>query len=143
MSFDLKLVKGNLSIKNGSIETVSGSEKLIQDILKIALTNVGANPNNPWYGSYVSKSLIGSSLDEEITITIAQSQLQTAIETLRKLQQRQAESFQSITADEHIASIIDISIERNNSDPRLFNVVIKVLSKALKQENAQFSVRNF
>src|ERR1039458_5609818 len=38
MSFDLKLINGDLVIQNGELQTVTNSEKLIQDILKICLT---------------------------------------------------------------------------------------------------------
>ncbi len=144
MSFDLKLNKGTLVLKSGSLELVRGVDKLIQEILKIALTSVGANPMHPWYGSFISKTLVGSHLDTDITFTIAKSQLAVAIDTLKNLQQRQAsESFQSFTPDEQIASIIDISINRNKSDPRLYDVIIKVLSKSFTRSSTSFSVRNF
>ena len=54
MSFDLKIINGDLVIKNGQLTTVVDSEKLIQDILKICLTEAGSNPMQPWYGSSIS-----------------------------------------------------------------------------------------
>lgn len=140
MSYDLKIKNGDLSIQNGDIETVSNTDKLVQDILKIALTNVGANPLVPYYGSFVSKSLIGSVLPSRMTVQIAQSQLQNAIEILVALQKAQIQSFQSVSPDELIGSILDISINKSNQDPRLYNINIKVLSKSFKVATANFSV---
>ncbi len=140
MSFDLKLKSGDLVIENGDLKIVRDSEKLIQDILKVALTSAGSNPLFPWYGTYVSRTLIGSSLDTGITIQMAQSQLQTALKNLKSLQDGQAKSGQQVTADEQINSIADISINRNSNDPRLFDVRIKVISKGFKPITTVFTV---
>lgn len=140
MSFDLKVKNGDLVLDRGDLRTVVDSEKLIQDLLKIALTSAGSNPLQPWYGSYISRSLIGSPLSTNIILQVAQSQLQNSIENLRTLQQQQVKSFQIMTPDEQINSIMDISINRNNSDPRLFDVVIKVLSKGFKPITTAFTV---
>ena len=59
MSFDLKLKYGDLLLSNGDFKQVTGTDKLVQDILKICLTEMGANPLLPWYGSGINKSLIG------------------------------------------------------------------------------------
>lgn len=140
MSFDLKLKSGDLVIKNGAIVTVQDSEKLIQDLLKVSLTTAGSNPLFPWYGTYVSRTLIGSSLDTSITVQVAQSQLQTAIQNLKSLQESQVKSGQIVSADEQINSIMDILINRNSNDPRLFDVKIKVISKGFKPITTAFTV---
>ena len=143
MSFDLKVVNGNLAFKNGDLDIVKGTDKLIQDILKIAFTTAGSNSLHPYYGCLISKSVVGSNLDSEILFTVAQSQLQTAIETLKNLQKDQADKLQRISPDEQIASIMDISINRNNVDPRLIDVIIKVLTRSLSKTSATFSIKNF
>lgn len=140
MSFDLKIKNGDLVLDRGDLRTVVDSEKLIQDLLKIALTTAGSNPLHPWYGSFISRSLVGSPLTTNIILQVAQSQLQNAIENLRTLQQTQIKSFQRVTPDEQINSILDISIIRNASDPRLFDVRIKVLSKGFKPITTAFTV---
>lgn len=140
MSFDLKLKSGDLVISGGDLRVVRDSEKLIQDLLKVSLTTAGSNPLFPWYGSYVSRTLIGSSLDSSITIQVAQSQLQTAIQNLKSLQEAQVKSGQRVSADEQINSIMDISINRNSNDPRLFDVKIKVISKGFKPITTVFTV---
>ncbi len=140
MSFDLKIKNGDLVIDNGGLQTVQDSEKLIQDILKMALTEAGSNPLFPWYGSFISRSIVGSSLDVGITFQIAQSQLQNSLENLKNLQAAQLKSGQKVSADEQINSILDISINRNKTDPRQFDVRIKVLSKGFKPITTAFTL---
>lgn len=140
MSFDLKISQGNLVIKNGQLQTVVDSEKLIQDILKMSLTTAGSNPIHPWYGSFISRTIVGNPLYNSVIVQIAKSQLNTALENLKSLQDLQIKSFQRVSADEQISAIMDISIVRNQIDLRLFDVKIKVLSKGLKPVTSSFTV---
>src|SRR5882757_9426803 len=100
MSFDLKIINRDLVIQNGDLQKVVDSEKLIQDILKICLSDVGSNPLNPAYGSFLSKSIIGNALHTSIITQIAKSQLNTCLTNLQLLQIAQVRSFQKVTADE-------------------------------------------
>jgi len=140
MSYDLKFKSGDLVIENGDLRVVVDSEKLIQDLLKVAVTTAGSNQLFPWYGTYVSRTLIGSSLETGITMQIAQSQLQNAITSIKALQEGQVRSGQIVSADEQINSIADISINRNSNDPRLFDVKIKVISKGFKTITTAYTV---
>lgn len=140
MSFDLKIINKDLVINNGKLQTVTDSEKLIQDILKICLTTAGSNPLHPGYGSFLSRTIIGSPLHTSILVQVAQSQLSTALENLKNLQNAQSKSFQRVSADEQISAILDISILRNQIDPRLFDIRIKALTKGLKPITTNFRV---
>jgi hypothetical protein len=140
MSYDLKVSNGDLVLNNGDFRLVKDGEKLIQDILKIALTPTGGDPLQPWYGSFISRTLIGSPLGTNIIMQVAQSQLQNALENLRGLQQAQIKSFQAVTPDEQLGAISDISIVRNTTNPTLFDVRIKVISKGFKSINTSFTV---
>lgn len=140
MSFDLKIKNGDLVIKNGSLEIVKDSDKLIQDILKLCLTTAGTNPLHPWYGSFLSRTLIGNAMDTAILINISKSQLNTALDNLKSLQDIQVKSFQKVSADEQIGAILDISVNRHPIDPRLFSVQVKVLSKGFKPISTAFTV---
>lgn len=143
MSFDLQIVNGDLVIgANADLATVQNQPKLIQDLLKIAITQAGANPLQPWYGSLISQSLIGSYLSSDITISVAQTQLQNAIQNLQNLQNLQVQSGQTVTPDEQIAFINDISIVRNATDPRLFQVIITVLTRSFGSVSASFTANN-
>ena len=140
MSFDLKIINGDLSLKNGQLQTVVDSEKLIQDILKICLTTAGSNPLHPWYGSLISRTIVGSPLYSSIIVQIAKNQLSTSLDNLKSLQDIQVKSLQRVSADEQISTVLDISVIRNQIDPRLFNVTVKALSKGLKPITTAFSI---
>lgn len=140
MSFDLKIQSGDLVLDNGDLKKVVDSEKLIQDILKIALTTAGSNPMYPWYGSYISRSLVGSGLTNDVIFQLGQSQLQNSLEILKSLQLSQVQSFQEVSPDEQINSIIDISINRNKTDPRLIDVIIRAITKGFKPLTTAFRV---
>jgi hypothetical protein len=140
MSFDLKIQNRDLVIKNGDLQTVIDSEKLIQDILKLCLTEAGSNPLYPWYGSFISRTLVGNALDTSILIQISKSQLNTALENLKNLQDLQVKTFQNVSADEQIGAILDISVFRSKIDPRLFGVEIKAITKGLKPITTAFRI---
>ncbi len=140
MSFDLKIINGDLVIKNSQIQTVVDSEKLIQDMLKICLTTAGTNPLHPGYGSFISRTIVGSPLYTNVLVQIGKSQLTTCLENLKTLQDLQVKSFQRVSADEQISSIMDISIIRNEIDPRLFDVRIKAITKGLQPITTAFRV---
>lgn len=140
MSFDLKLRNGDLVINNGQLQTVVDSEKLIQDILKICLTTAGANPIHPWYGSFLSRTIIGNPNYSSVLVQMSKTQLNSALENIKSLQDLQIKSFQKISADEQLGAILDISIIQNELDPRLFDVRINALSKGSKPITTAFTV---
>jgi phage baseplate assembly protein W len=141
MSFDLQISNGDFVLNNGDLATIINTTKLTQDLLKIATTTTGANPLQPWYGSMVGRTLVGSS-QSKIIINVAQSQLQNAIANLKALQNIQVASGQSVSPSEQIASISNISITRNTIDPRIITVTINVLSRALDRVTAVFTPTN-
>ena len=142
MSYDLKIIAGDLVIKNCLLQTVVDGEKLIQDILKICLTTTGTNPLHPWYGSFISRTLVGNPNYTSVLVQIAKSQLTTALTNLQQLQGLQLQSFQRVTADEQLSAILDISIIQNPINPTLFNVGVQVLSKGLKPVSTSFMVNS-
>lgn len=140
MSFDLKIKNGDLTLNNGQLQTVVDSEKLIQDILKICLTTAGTNPFNPSYGSFISRTIVGTASDTDILVQIGKSQLRTCLVNLINLQNLQVKSFQRVSADEQINSIAGISIVRNQIDLRLFDIRIAVITKGLKPVTTAFKL---
>lgn len=140
MSFDLKIINGDLNIKNADLEKVENSDKLYQEILKICITPIGANKFNPGYGSLLSKILIGSVLPEGFLIDNAKSQIRNSLENLQKLQSKQI-GYQQVTAAEQLAAIQSVEVSRNTIDPRFFSVVLRVLAKDFKPLKTDFSVK--
>ena len=140
MSYDIKIIGGDLALQNDDLKKVSDSEKLIQDILKICLTTAGTNKFNPWYGSFLSKTIIGSPMDTPMIVQISKSQLNSSLENLKLLQEEQIRTFQYVTQDEQIAGILNISIVRNENDPRLFDISIQAITKGMKPITTAFRV---
>ena len=135
MSFDIKLINGDFSIKNGDIVKAETQEKLVQDIGKICLTDAGANPLQKWYGSYLSKALIGSGLDIDIVNNLGKMQLVKALENLKSLQEVQLRTGQNVSLDEQLAAITGISVDQNPNDPTMLIVKIACLTKSLRPIN--------
>lgn len=140
MSFDLKIVNADLVVSQGALQTVVDSEKLIQDILKICLTDVGGNPIHPSYGSFLSRSVVGNAQHTSVVVQIAKSQLNTCLSNLQYLQTLQIKSLQKVSADEQLAAITGISVVRSAFDPRLFNVKISCVTKGFKPITTAFSI---
>jgi phage baseplate assembly protein W len=140
LSFDLKIVNGDLVLKNGDLASIKGKDKLIQDILKIALTPAGGNVLQPWYGSLLQRTLVGSPLQTDIITSVAKTQLQNALETLKNLQNLQVSAGQKVDPSEQLAFIKDINIERNRVDPRQFRIQIVVLNRAFGTVSVSLNV---
>jgi len=140
MSFDLKIISGDLVLQNGDLRQVTNSEKLIQDILKICLTEAGSNPLHPWYGSFISRTLVGNPNQTSMLAQIGKSQLNTALTNLQQLQNLQLQSFQRVSAAEQLAAILNISVLQSQINPTLFNITVQVLSKGLTPVTTNFMV---
>jgi phage baseplate assembly protein W len=140
MSFDLKVIGGDLAISNGDLATVENSEKLVQDVLKVVTTPIGSNPFFPWYGSPISKSLIGKAYDQNFVADIATTQLRASLETLQKMQLIQMRTDQMVTPQEQIAAIQDVLVRRDSIDPRNFLVTLTVLNKAFRSTQVSLKV---
>lgn len=140
MSFDLKIINGDLVINQGDLQQVVDSEKLIQDILKILLTDVGGNPLHPSYGSYLSRSVVGNALQTQVVVQIAKSQINSCLTNLQYLQQLQIKSFQKVSADEQLAAVTGISVVRSAFDPRLFTVKVSGVTKGFQPITTAFTI---
>jgi len=140
MSFDLKLRDGQLVLKNsGDIDIVYNTEKLEQDVIKVAITPLGANKLNPWYGSILSKTLIGMPFDLELAKNLSADQLVSSLETLRILQINQAQQ-QNVSASEAISSILGVDFKRDELDFRKISVFINILSRSSKKSLIELTV---
>lgn len=140
MSFDLKIINRDLVINQGDLQTVQDSEKLIQDILKMLLTEAGSNPIHPGYGSYLSRSVVGNAAGTSVIVQIAQAQINNCLSGLQQLQQMQIKTLQKVSADEQLAAITGISVVRSAFDPRLFNIKVSGLTKGYQPISTAFTV---
>jgi len=142
MSFDLKIQDGDLLLSNtNDLAKVEKSDKLVQDIIKMIATKLGANKFYPWYGSPIASTLIGSSFDTRFVSSIASNQLKTSLDTLKNLQQEQIKTSQVVTAQEQIAVVQNVKVDRNITDPRIFTVAVTVLNKAFRRTEIPLNIR--
>jgi hypothetical protein len=140
MSFDIKLEAGDILVdNNGEVQTVTGTEKLKQDIAKMILTEIGTNVYHPWYGSQLADSVIGRATTADVIARDTELTVNTALENLSFLQTEQTQ-YQNVTPAEMIAAIKEVRVESEPIDPRQWNVTIVVLSKALTEISEEFSI---
>lgn len=141
MSFDLKIVDGDLSLSNKrDLAVVEREEKLVQDILKIVSTPLGGNFFHGWYGSPITSTLVGTAYTSNFISAIATTQLRNSLEALKALQAEQAKTSQIVTPQEQIAAIENVQVDRNALDPRFFSIVLTVLNKAFRRVESSFSI---
>ena len=141
MSFDLRISNRDIIIgSNGDLQKVSDSDKLVQDILKIALTQLGGNPFFPWYGSPLSSSSIGTILNYEMIASINSDQLRQCLQKIQTMQFEQIQQGQSLSAAEQLAAIKAVQIRRSVSNPTIYNVSIEAYSKALTPISTSFDI---
>ena len=141
MSFDLKLVNGDLDIANsGDLRVVENNEKLRQDVLKALITPAGGNKLHQWYGSNVSDALIGNIFDLDFAISAASEQIRSCLENLQMVQRQQSKD-QNVTATESILTIKDIYINSNPKDERQIEVKVTIITGALTEMPINFTIR--
>jgi hypothetical protein len=141
MSFDLKVSKGDLVLdSSGDLKPVENYEKLIQDVLKILSTQIGTHPFFPWYGSPITRALIGQSYEGKFVQSIASDQLRKSLERLQTLQKDQLRRAQTVTPDEQLAAVRNIKVERNPLDPRYYRILVTILTKAYRKVDTQVIV---
>lgn len=129
MSFDLKLVNGDLVIgSDGDVTKVENTDKLVQDILKILLTPVKGNPFHPAYGSYLTNAIIGNILPDSFVVSSAENQIKSSLQNLMTAQKIQS-TRQPVTASEALAAIQSVKVERNLGDSRFFEILVNVLAR--------------
>jgi len=142
MSFDFQLIDSDLKIKSdGSIRTVSGVDKLKQDIIKIILTPIGSAKLHLWYGSAINDGTIGQSISDNMLFEEISSSIEQSLDRLKKLQIAQA-SGQPVSTSELIGIIEGVLVQRSIYDMRQVNVIVSVFSKDLSKVEESFSVNN-
>ena len=139
MSFDLALSNNDLKINaDGTINIVTDTPKLRQDILKIILTPLGSNNNYLWYGCSIGDD-IGKNFPNLLQQTRIQANVTQSLNNLKALQMSQSAN-QQVSLAELIESIADVNIQRDTTDPRQLNVTVTVLSKRLAQVQELFTI---
>lgn len=141
MSYDLKIVNGDLSLnKNGQVNLVVGNEKLIQEVTKIVLTDVGENKYHPYYGSSAGKLDIGGAYDESMHRSEIERSVRESLNNLIVLKNSQRLS-QELNPAETIVSIDNITVFRDSLDPRMWSIDIALTTMALDDIKTSVKIR--
>ena len=141
MSFDLQIKNNDISVSStGDVNIVVNTDKLIQDVIKILLTSQGTNKFYRWYGSTIAKRVIGEVLGPYYTKVEMTRAIEDSLNNLMKLQQAQA-LYQDTSASETLSGINYIDIVREDSDPRLYSIIVSVLTKKLTAVETTFQLR--
>jgi phage baseplate assembly protein W len=141
MSFELKIKNGDISLEgDGTISIISGNEKIRQDIIKIILTELGENRFHPNYGSNTGYFQIGQAIDQGVIELDMQQSAESAIRYLIALQREQTKK-QLLSSSEVIVDVNFVKIERNETDPRLYNIYISVITQKLETITESVTIR--
>ena len=143
MSFDFLLQNNDLEIgADGNIKTITNTQKLRQDVIKVILTTLGSNRFHPWYGCSISEDAIGKNIPDNMLFLDIETSIRQSLDRLQKLQQQQ-QTTQEVSLSEMIHSVGDISIYRNPDDLRQIKIDIVILSRELTQINESFNLSQF
>lgn len=141
MSFDLSIKNGDIKINSdGTLGTVGGNLKLKQDIIKIILTNLGENKFHPNYGSQAGALKIGYYADDKLVALDIESSVKRSISNLMSLQKSQSQR-QALSPGEIIVDVLNVSAGRDEADPRMYNIIVSVLTQELTEVSEFLSVR--
>ena len=125
---------------SGLLTTVIGNEKIRQDILKILLTNLESNKFHPRYGSAVGSLQVGDVADQKIAEMNLRNSAEESIRYLISLQKAQSLT-QVLSTSEVIIDIVNVAVERDTADPRLYTINISVLTQKLDVVTEAVTIR--
>lgn len=112
---------------DGNLQTVTGLNKLQQDILKIMLSYTGSNTLYPEYGSNVDKTIGQKNLLSHTEVKLQQD-IYNALMYLKNQQQELQTKFNSLSAEEALETIESVSVIATT--PTSFNVSVTFTTKA-------------
>lgn len=132
MSFDLALNKGDLSVgSDGDLSKTRNTSKIVQDILKVLHTPVGSNPYFPSLGNTLTSTNIGQNINKQFAETKVASVITQSIQTLQAMQRNQTASGQTVTPEETIVAIQQVTAEQDPTEPRQYNITVIVQTQAI------------
>lgn len=124
----------------GRIRTVEGSEKLLQELKKVALTTKGTNPFHPSYGS-VFKSLSNVSVDPAYLKSRLTAEALDVVSQVLVLQTEESGVGRLFPDSELIHSVTTVTAQRDTADPRIWRVFLELLTESGRQVELNASVK--
>lgn len=127
MSWSLQIQNGDLALGGSGFGTVSGSDKIIQDLRCALLESLGNDTMHPTYGSIldggvgadgtVYPGVIGQ-INDQTSATLVQAELQRIVKIYQGQQITRNNSDiavyskSTLTADEAVLNITNVNIQR-------------------------------
>lgn len=143
MAFDLKLDNGRLILAdNGDAEVLTGTDKLIQDILRELTLPQGDDIFDTSRGSALNKDIVGMPLNPDVILPRIESSIIRTLEAFKERQELYA-TRQFFSDAEILAEINDVSVAMNEIDPRQIDITIDVSSLALTPISISFTFQVF
>jgi len=141
MSFDLKILDGDIDIgSNGDVKSARNYELAKQSLFKILLTPIGENVYHPGYGSNLSFVSDSGTLDAAGTIRMVRDSVYSSISNLIALQQQQ-QTRQFLSPEERIVSIKNVDVQVDQTDPRLLNIFVEIVTGKLEVSSESVTIR--
>lgn len=133
MSFDIKIISGDIALgTSGDLQKVENIDKLLQDSLKIVLSDKNENKYHSEYGSDLNALLIGTSIsDNWVSFNKVKQSITNALQILANYQLQQTK-WQITSLSELIFDIEGTYIEVNKYDPRHLDVTVFLVTQDLQ-----------
>lgn len=122
----------DISFIGGKRKTLTGIQKLAQTVDTILLSPLGASIFDPDFGSGIELALNADiDNDDELTMYIQNN----VISALNVLQNKQGEAIPYLSFDnsELFGQLVNVSVERRESDPRILDLTAEVNSASIEQ----------
>lgn len=130
MSFDIKIISGDFSFDSqGRFNLVRDNNKLVQDVLKLINTTLGADAFVPNYGVSITNVSIGALTTANVIAQQLEAEILTGIQRIQQ-EQQSLEQQQLLTPAERIQNIDQVFVEQDEVDPRQYNIFIELTTQA-------------
>ncbi len=123
----------------GVYKTISGIDKLIQDLKKIIKTVLGSDTVASWYGTNL-ETMIGTKQLAEFVETKITGEIVNTLERFKSVQIKQAE-YQEVTDDEFLDYIDSIAVTQSETEPLLYDVQVNIVNKAGQMDDLRDEIR--
>lgn len=127
----------DINFESGKPVLSEGSDKLMQEILKILIEDKGDNIFHPEWGNEVNTRLIGTK-NIEVKRTKLEVMLRNTLDYLRTVQQAEDEEWENMTNEELLGEIELIKV--TPVGPTGYNIKIQVVNTAGKTVSQTFNI---
>jgi phage baseplate assembly protein W len=110
MAKEIKLVRGDINIVNGKVQTLQDGDKLQQQIMKLVVTKKG-HRYHPEYGSQVYAVIGRYEFQENFMLPLLRNTIEEALLYYRQIQVSQ-ESIQIMSDEEVLIRMESLNVER-------------------------------